>query len=134
MRDSMRSGPRGGLPPLALSLTLALAALSPAVHAQPDASAVVQAYDIPPGALGPALNRFAQEAGVSLAVDAGRVAGATTAGLQGRYSVEEGFAQLLKGSGYAIRKTGAGYGLAPALPATVPPAGERDRTGARADP
>ncbi|XDF36263.1 TonB-dependent receptor [Paracidovorax avenae] len=137
MRDSMRSGPRGGLPPLALSLSLAMAALSPAVQAQSGAAAVVQAYDIPPGALGPALNRFAQEAGVSLAVDASRVAGATTAGLQGRYGVEEGFAQLLKGSGHTIRKTGAGYGLAPALPASVPAApaaGEQDRTGTRPAP
>lgn len=137
MRDSMRFGPRGGLTTLALSLSLGLAALSPAVHAQSDAAAVVRTYDIPPGALGPALNRFAQEAGVSLAVDAGRVAGATTAGLQGRYGVEEGFAQLLKGSGYTIRKTGAGYGLAPALPASAPAApaaGGRDRTGAQAAP
>lgn len=71
-------------------------------------------YDIPAGSLGEALNRFAQQSGVSVAVDASKLQGLKTQGLRGSYGVEEGFNLLLQGSGYAIGKNAAGYVLVPA--------------------
>lgn len=111
MRDIQR------LCPLALAITLAIA--PPGVQAQPGASAPLQAYDIPAGPLAPALNRFAQQAGVSLALDASHIAGLRTPGLQGHHSVDSGFAQLLRGSGLALQRADAGYFLAPAAPAAA---------------
>lgn len=72
-------------------------------------------YDIPAGPLGDALNRFAQQSGVAIVVEANQVQGLLSPGLKGAYSVDEGFATLLRGSGYAIDRTGAGYRLV-ALP------------------
>ncbi len=45
----------------------------------------------------------------------------TSAGLQGSYAIEDGFAVLLRGSGYAIGKTATGYVLV-AAPASAPTA------------
>lgn len=115
MRDGQRPSPRGCLSPLALSLSLALASLATAAQAQNPAGAQsAQRFSIAAGPLAPALNRFAQQAGVALVMDAGRVAGLRTQGINGSFSVPDGFAQLLKGTGQAIQKTDAGYLLAPA--------------------
>ena len=115
MRNGQRPSPRGCFSPLALSLSLALATIASAAQAQTAASAAsAQRFSIAAGPLAPALNRFAQQAGVALVMDAGRVAGLRTQGLHGSYSVQDGFAQLLKGTGYAIQKSDAGYLLTPA--------------------
>lgn len=83
------------------------------------ASAVIHAqtthYDIPAGPLGDALNRFAQQSGVAMVVEANQVQGKLSPGLKGSYGIDEGFGTLLRGSGYAIDKTAAGYRLV-ALP------------------
>jgi catecholate siderophore receptor len=52
------------------------------------ASAVT--YSIPAGAMADALNRFAQQAGVSISFAAADVKDVTTKGLNGRFSVQEG--------------------------------------------
>ncbi len=122
MRDAKRFSPRGCLSPLALSLSLALATMAGGAHAQAPGALNAQAFSIPAGPLAPALNRFAQQAGVALVVDPQRVAGLRTQGLDGRYGVDEGFARLLQGTGYSIQKTEAGYLLAPAVPAAAPAA------------
>lgn len=127
MRDGQRPSPRGCLSPLALSLTLALASLATTAQAQTAAgSPSAQRFSIAAGPLAPALNRFAQQAGVALVMDAGRVAGLRTQGLNGSYSVQDGFAQLLKGTGQAIQKSDAGYLLTPAAvaAATTAPAAQ----------
>lgn len=121
MRDAQRFSPQGCLSPLALSLTLALAAVGGGAHAQPAAAQSARHFSIPAGPLAPALNRFAQESGVALVVDARRIAGLSTQGLNGRYGVDAGFAQLLQGTGQAMEKTDAGYLLAPAAVPAVPP-------------
>ena len=56
-------------------------------------------YEVPAGSLGAALTRFAGLAGVNLSVDPALVSGRNSAGLSGDYAVEEGFSQLLQGSG-----------------------------------
>ncbi|WAC71028.1 TonB-dependent siderophore receptor [Roseateles sp. SL47] len=82
------------------------------------ATALVQAQ-VPAGPLGEALSRFALQAGVSLAVDADKVKGKTSAGLTAAVTVDEGFRRLLLGSGYRIDRSAAGFVLvaAPAAPA-----------------
>ena len=66
-------------------------------------------YSIAPGALGSALNQFAREAGVVLSFDAALTHGRQTPGLQGNYSVDQGFAVLLRGSGLQVLRTGDNY-------------------------
>jgi len=73
-----------------------------------------QAFAIAPGPLGSVLSRFASDAGVVLSFDSGLTAGKQSAGLQGTYSIEQGFARLLAGSNLALSVNNDGsYGLAP---------------------
>jgi outer-membrane receptor for ferric coprogen and ferric-rhodotorulic acid len=111
---------RTRLRPLALAAMLLAGA---SLHAQAAAQAVsaVASYAIPAGPLAGALNRYAQQAGVSIVIDAAKVQGLHTAGLQGSYAIDDGFAALLRGSGYAIGKTATGYVLV-AAPASTPTA------------
>ncbi|CAB3635500.1 TonB-dependent siderophore receptor [Achromobacter pestifer] len=100
--------------PLAFSLLLAtLSTAALPAHAQQQTDAAIQ-YDIPAGPLALALNRYAQQAGVAISVDANRIQGLTTPGLQGRYRLDEGFRMLLAGSGYAATRSAGGYVLVPA--------------------
>ena len=111
---------RTRLRPLALAAMLLAGA---GLHAQAVAQAApaVARYAIPAGPLAGALNRYAQQAGVSIVIDASKVQGLSSAGLQGSYAIDDGFAALLRGSGYAIGKTSTGYVLV-AAPASAPTA------------
>ncbi|MFV0453824.1 MAG: TonB-dependent siderophore receptor [Pseudomonas sp.] len=74
----------------------------------------VRTYAIDAGPLGAVLGRFSNEAGVLLSFDAALTNGKHSPGLQGSYSVEQGFAQLLAGSGLQAVATGAGsFGIKP---------------------
>ena len=64
--------------------------------------------DATPGTLGAALTRFAHLAGVSLSLDPALVTGRQSRGLSGSYSVDEGFMQLLQGSGLQLQPVGNG--------------------------
>ncbi|MEC5398555.1 TonB-dependent siderophore receptor [Uliginosibacterium sp. H1] len=98
-------------------------ALAPAgAYAQAASPTAVVNADVPAGPLADALNRFALQAGVAIVVDAEKVKGKTSPGLKGSVSVEEGFRQLLAGSGYQLGRTAAGYVLvAPSAGATATP-------------
>ncbi|CAB5517591.1 Vitamin B12 transporter BtuB [Achromobacter anxifer] len=97
----------------AMHAALALAALSaamlPAGNARAQAAEQAQArsYRIPAGALADALPRFADSAGVTVLFDAALVGQRRTAGLDGVYSVREGFSRLLAGSGLGVQERGA---------------------------
>lgn len=98
--------------PLAFSLLLAtLGATALPAYAQQQQTDAAMAYDIPAGPLAAALNRYAQQAGVAISVDATRIQGLTTKGLRGRYRIEEGFRELLAGSGFAASRSAGGYVL-----------------------
>ncbi|MRW89568.1 TonB-dependent siderophore receptor [Duganella sp. FT80W] len=86
----------------AIALTAATSAYSQTAPAQ---------YDIPAGPLMESLNRFAQQSGVAIALDADKVQDLRSPGLKGSYSVEEGFNALLRDTPYVIGKTSAGYVL-----------------------
>jgi len=90
----------------------AVLAPSPALAAQTIDSPAQQDYAIPAGRLSEVLARFAATAGVPLSFDPQLLAGLRSDGLQGRYTVREGFALLLAGSGYELVDTGnGGYSL-----------------------
>lgn len=62
------------------------------------AASMQKRYAIAPGPLGEVVGRFANEAGVILSFDPALTAGKQSAGLNGTYSVEQGFAVLLAGA------------------------------------
>lgn len=109
--------------PLAIALHLALLGGASGLvgwhagaHAQTTPSVTAQtaarSYDIPAGPLNAALSRFAGEAGVLLAGNAGLVEGKSSPGLKGSYSVQAGFAALLAGTGLEAFRHGDGsFGL-----------------------
>lgn len=67
-----------------------------------------------PGSLASALNQFSSQAGIYLAGSNELAAGKLSQGLQGRYSVAQGLARLLQGSGLqAVAQGNAGYVLQP---------------------
>lgn len=96
----------------AFALTL-VPVVQPALAQPAQQSEAGQLYNIPPGPLGAVLSRFAGISGVVLSFDPVLLAGKNSPGLQGRYGVEEGFAILLKDSGYAASRNDAGYMLVP---------------------
>ncbi len=69
----------------------------------------VQEYRIDAGQLQDALSRFAAEAGVQLLFDPLLLNGKTSNGLTARVSVEEGFRQLLQGSGLVAEQEKNGF-------------------------
>lgn len=101
----------------AIHLTVALGAV-PALSLAPAqvlAQNQAHAYQISPGALGTALSLFATAANVTLSFNAEQTQGMTTPGLSGSYSVDEGLARLLAGSGLqALRQPNGAYVLVPA--------------------
>jgi len=90
---------------LTLALPTALATVCPVAHAEDEAAGtdVQRAFDIPPGPLGSALNRFADRAGLALTFDPGLLSGLRTDGLAGEYTVRAGLRRLLAGSGLDYR-------------------------------
>ena len=70
-------------------------------HAQTnnDHASVKRSYHIDSGSLSQALRQFATNSGLLFSAEAKLTDGKTTAGLNGEYTVEEGFKKLLAGSG-----------------------------------
>lgn len=99
-------------------LAMPLAALQPALIGQAHAAEAEQSlrsYAIAAGPLSSALSQFAGEAEILLAVDGQLTAGKQSQGLQGQYSVDEGLAKLLHGSGLqVVRDASGGYSLSAA--------------------
>ncbi|MBD1551623.1 TonB-dependent siderophore receptor [Pseudomonas typographi] len=80
-------------------------------HAEPAADTQTRQYAIAAGALDQVLNRFAREAGILLAVDSQLTAGKRSVGLEGRYDVNGGLAQLLAGTGLQAVNAQGNYAL-----------------------
>lgn len=86
----------------------ALGVAAPPAYAQ--AAPARQAFSVPAGTLGLALNTFAAEAGIELTAEANLLQGKSSAGLSGSYSVPEGFYELLRGHGLqAVREGNGSY-------------------------
>ncbi|WP_437880251.1 TonB-dependent siderophore receptor [Pseudomonas sp. LRF_L74] len=98
--------------PLARAIHFALIGMSAAPIALVSFDSIAQSemhsYRISAGALGSVLSQFATEAGVTLSFAASQTKGLQSPGLQGVYSVDEGLARLLRGSGLQGQRQGNG--------------------------
>jgi iron complex outermembrane receptor protein len=102
----MSSSPVPQRHPLSRAIQAAALGLIVASHALPALAQTTsaehrqqaQSWSIPAGALGPALDRFAREAGISLSFDAASVANRTTRGVSGTFDTASALSTLLQGS------------------------------------
>ena len=101
---------------IALTAPVMLTVWPDEAHAQ--TAAAKQAYSIPSGSLGATLSEFAAASGVTLSTDSALTRGLDSAGLKGSYSVSEGFAKLLTGSGLEATQQGNGGYTLRKLPVT----------------
>ncbi|MGO1272153.1 TonB-dependent siderophore receptor [Pseudomonas helleri] len=86
--------------------------LIPQVQAQ-TADRQIQ-FSINPAPLDQALGQFGRQAAIALSTNASLTAGKTSQGLKGQYSVAEGLAHILAGSGYsAVQQANGAYLLVP---------------------
>ena len=96
---------------LLLASRLLLGCLPLALPAFAYAQQQVQAFDIAPGPLSEVLSRYAQAAGAPIAFQSQQVTGLNSAGVRGSYNVEDGFAKVLEGTGFAAQASADGYQL-----------------------
>lgn len=102
----------------ALGAALALSGMTTPVQAQ--AQAQIRDYRIAAGPLDAVLTQFASQAGVQLVFQHQGLSEHRSPGLQGRYSISEGFALLLQGSGYGVVERDRGiYTLQAMTPSEV---------------
>lgn len=108
---------------LSTAVAALLLAQPPFAHAQtsPVAGSEVRSYDVPSGALGEVLNRFARQSGLALSFPPEQVQGKTSAGLRGNHSSQAGLNRLLAGTGLVARATASGFVL-DSIPAGAPAA------------
>lgn len=97
---------------LVLATSLGFGALFGAstVQAQSPAgsSASIVRFDIAAGSLDQVLSQFGRQAGIALSIDASLTAGKSSRGVSGNFSVEQGFAQALAGTGLTMTRTDGG--------------------------
>lgn len=93
---------------LSLSIALAFTALLPVTSQAADSvnESASRNVNIGPGLLSQTLAQFAVAVGVPLSFDPTQLGNRQSPGLQGNYSVQSGFAQLLEGSGFELISTG----------------------------
>jgi iron complex outermembrane receptor protein len=92
-----------------LPVVAAVQALPALAQAQP---AAARDYAIAAGPLGTVLSQFASQAGILLSSDAALTAGLNGSAVRGRFTVDEGFAVALAGTGLqAVRGAGNVYAL-----------------------
>ncbi|MBD9439758.1 TonB-dependent siderophore receptor [Pseudomonas sp. PDM04] len=118
---------------LGTTLALQVGLLQPLMgsNSQAMAQSVTRDYAIQPGPLGAVIGRFANESGVVLSFDAGLTSGKHSQGLQGSYTLEQGFANILAGSGLTVTQGPSGdYLLAPRGSDDVLELGATNVTGA----
>ncbi|TDV25542.1 iron complex outermembrane receptor protein [Paraburkholderia caballeronis] len=98
---------------LALAAAVAPTALAFAADAgsNPASAAARQTWRVPAGPLDAALSDFASQAGVSIQMDARLVEGLRSPGLNGAFTVNEGFAALVAGTGVEVVESSSGVHL-----------------------
>ncbi|WP_442107634.1 TonB-dependent siderophore receptor [Pseudomonas sp. NUPR-001] len=75
-----------------------------------------QLFAIPAGPLDQVLGEFGRRAGIPISVNAGLTEGKRSVGLNGEYSIEQGFIRLLAGTGLGMRRLDSGGYSLVALP------------------
>ncbi|WP_442113602.1 TonB-dependent siderophore receptor [Pseudomonas sp. NUPR-001] len=95
---------------LTVHLSLGAAIIWPGVSLAEQVSSQARTYNIAAGTLTETLSQFASRSGVTLSFDGASTQGLRSQGLQGNYSVDQGFALLLAGSGLqAVRQANGVY-------------------------
>ncbi len=84
-----------------------LPAIAQTIQAQPSAAQRAE-YNIPAGNLDRVLNGFAAATGIHLAIDGSLTTNLSSPGLQGRYTVDAGLAEILSGTGLLARRQADG--------------------------
>lgn len=101
--------------PAAMANMAAGVAAEDAAAAETVSPDIVRQYAIPPGPLSEVLTRFSSEAGVFVVGASDQARGKHSPGVQGAYSVQDGFAALLAGTGLVVfRQRDGSYSLHPA--------------------
>ncbi|AJQ47682.1 MULTISPECIES: TonB-dependent siderophore receptor [Pseudomonas] len=118
MKSPIRALTRSAAHGLYLAVRLALCTAPLAVPASALAEQSLQRYDIATGPLGEALGRFAQASATPISFESRQVQGLTSPGVHGSFTIDDGFAQLLSGSGLVASPTEDGYQLQQAAPVT----------------
>lgn len=98
------------LAPLAMSQAMPLADKAQPVQNQQ--AQIKHTFNITAGTLEQALTKFGQQAGIILIFSTELTRGVSSQGLQGGFSLKQGFTALLKDTNFVINKTAAGYVLA----------------------
>ncbi|WP_396956838.1 STN domain-containing protein [Nitrosomonas sp.] len=80
----------------------------PVLAAESASNTASRNYAISAGQLSDVLAQFAAASGVQLVFDPAMLTGLSSNGLQGSYTVREGFLRLLAGSSYGLVETGNG--------------------------
>lgn len=86
-------------------LALTAAAAPPSLAQAPQAAAA-RTYDIAAGSLASAISRFAAMSGAGISFDPAQLQGLQSQGLQGRHTLAQGFALLLRGSDWEAEHLG----------------------------
>ncbi|MEN0035504.1 MAG: TonB-dependent receptor [Cellvibrio sp.] len=114
--------------PLLLALAIAAAPFTVITPANAQTTAAVSAqirFDIAPGHMTDALNRFASTAGITLSFDPDAISNLHSDGLQGSFSVDEALHRLLSGSGLQAQRTTSGAYLVVPAPVKTEKVGPR---------
>src|SRR5262245_66503179 len=94
-----------------------LPALVPAHLTAQSADAAVglvrRPFDIAPGSLADALEKFSRQAGVQVAVGDARIGGFDSLGARGDFTAVEALSLLLRGTGYVATREGGDFVLTP---------------------
>ncbi|WP_158602043.1 TonB-dependent siderophore receptor [Pararobbsia silviterrae] len=99
---------------------VSLAAASFGAYAQGNGVSVKHSYAIAAGALDDVLTRFASASGTEVSIDASLTRGKRSAGLAGEYTIQDGFAEIVRGQGLEVLRSADGvYSL---RAANTPPA------------
>ena len=105
--------PIPSLPPrsrlaIALHIVLLSSVVQPLAQVSAAPLSVQRSFDVPASNLQDALNRFAQQANISLPYDPALVQDKQASALKGRFDVPQGLQQLLKGSGLTATEGASG--------------------------
>lgn len=103
---------------VAYGLLISSTSLLPLLSSGAYAASATQSYTIAAGPLDKALSQFAASADVMLSFAPGQTANRRTSGLQGSYSLDQGFAALLQGSGLQAVSQAPGSYVLQAVPAS----------------
>ncbi|GAA5013530.1 TonB-dependent receptor [Acinetobacter puyangensis] len=75
------------------------------------AEQIAHYYQIPATTLAQALSQFALQSNVTISMNSDQLQNIKNQGLSGSYTLEQGFAEILKNTNFQIQKSGSGYVL-----------------------